>query len=340
MPQQLSSRAGRPLAVSRQPGSSRQSPHTFAVFGGSFRSAIFFPELANAVNGEASWTLELIEPQQLAPNGELLGALTDQPCRVDLHRAGSDGLVLAHSCTGVFNVRNAGREIRYAPKADAPADLVRGDVLGRVLPLAMYMQGMLSLHASAVALAEGAIGFLAPKGVGKSTISLCLAQLGARFVTDDVLPVAPNAPFSVSPGVQSVRLHDDSALRLIDRTAVTRAGIDGKRILDALPSAMLAADPIPLAALYVLAPLRTTENGSIVRRTRLQPREAVLELVRHAKIGALLGGSAAVHVLQHASRIAGCVPLYALHIARDLEQLPNAVATIASWHGGVTADTL
>jgi len=332
---QLGSRAGRPHAVSRQHGSSRRSLQSFTVFGGTFRSAIFFPELAATDDVDSAWDLELVAAEQMPPNGEFLGVLPDQPCRVALHRAGTDGFVLTHGCTGTFHVSEGGRAIRYAPKADASLDLVRGDVLGRVLPLAMHMQGQLSLHASAAALPEGAVGFLAAKGFGKSTIALGLAQRSARFVTDDVLPIMPNAPIGVNPGVQSVRLHADSARRLIDRVAVTRAGIDGKRILDTLPRAMVTTTPVRLAALYVLTPVRARDNGLLVRRTPLPPRQAALELVRHAKIGALLGGSVAGELLLQASRIARDVPLYALHIARDLDRLSDAVSTIASWHGGV-----
>lgn len=257
------------------------------------------------------------------------------PCRVELHRAGSDGFALSHSCTGTFEVRGGGAEIIFASHANAPADLVRADVLGRVLAVTMHMKGALSLHASAVVLPEGAIAFLAPKGFGKSTVALSLAHAGAKFLTDDILPVRAQAPFTVNPGVQSVRLCSDSALRLINERSKTRPGIDGKRIVDRLPRHMVASGPAPLVAMYVLSPSPNGNGASAVSRSRLSSRRTVLELLRRAKIAALLGGSEAPRVFQQAASIAAAVSAYELDIARDLHRLPDAVAMIASWHGGV-----
>jgi hypothetical protein len=309
--------------------------NTFAVFGGGLRSAIAFPELASSKLEQVSWTLELGEHGELAEAGSLLGVLPDLPCRVELRRAGSDGFLLSHSCTGVFHVRGQGAQISFASHANAAVDLIRADVLGRVLALAMHMRGALSLHASSVALPEGAIAFLAPKGFGKSTLALSLAQAGAKFLTDDILPVLAQAPFTVNPGVQSVRLCSDSVLRLINERSKTRPGVDGKRIVDRLPRHIVASGPTRLIAMYILSPSPNGNGASLVSRSRLTPRRTVLELLRHAKIAPLLGGSEAPKVFQQAASIAAAVPAYALEIARDLHSLPDAVGMIASWHGGL-----
>jgi hypothetical protein len=305
------------------------------VFGGGLRSAIDFPELADYKAGPVSWTLHLAGRDDLLHGATLLGVIPNLPCRIELRRAGSEGFVLAHSCTGLFDVRDGGAEIRFAAHLDAPADLVRSDVLGRVLALAMHLKDVLSLHASAVVLPEGAIAFLGPKGFGKSTLALSLARAGAKFVTDDVLPVRAQSPFSVNPGVQSVRLRQDSARRLIDEDVETRPGVDGKHIVDRLPRPILASGAAQLVALYFLTPSPNGNAASAVTRSRLPSRQAMLEILRQAKIAALLGGSEASRVFQQAARIAAEVPAYTLEIARDLHRLPDAVSTIGSWHGGV-----
>jgi hypothetical protein len=199
----------------------------------------------------------------------------------------------------------------------------------------MHMEGVLSLHASEVALREGAIPFLAAKGFGKSTVALSLAQAGATFLTDDVLPVRAQPPFTVPPGVQSVRLRSDSALRLIDERSTIRPGIDGKHIVDRLPRHMVSSGSCQLIAMYILSPSPNGNAAPPVSRSRLTSRRTVLELLRHAKIAPLLGGSEAPRVFQQAASIAAAVPAYELEIARDLHRLPDAVAMIASWHGGV-----
>ena len=132
-----------------------------------------------------------------------------------------------------------------------------------------------------------------------------------------------------------MRVHNDSAALLGDRSLAARTGIDGKHIIDALPVALLHAAQAPLAALYVLVPVRAVSDCSAVRRVRLPSWRAAMELVRHAKVGALLGGIEAAVVFEHASRIAQTVPVYTLEVMRDLVLLPEAVETIATWHGGM-----
>jgi hypothetical protein len=333
--QRVSSRAGRPLAVSRQSRPDGRPPNKFAVFGEGLSSPISFPELPSYESGPVAWTLKLVERGELPKRENLLGFIPGLPCRVELHRAGAEGFVLSHSCTGAFDVRGkGGADIRFARNASAPADLIRADILGRVLALAMHMTGMLSLHASAVVMQEGAIAFIAPKGSGKSTLALSLAREGARFLTDDVLPVRADEPFIVNPGVQSVRLPNESALRLIGDGVKRRLGIDGKHIVDRLPTDMMASGPASLVAMYVLSQSRNGRE-SVVSRSRLSARQTLPELVRHAKIGALLGGSEARKVFQQAAAVASAVPAYSLEIARDLHLLPDAVAEISRWHGGV-----
>ncbi|MEW5918316.1 MAG: hypothetical protein AB1762_18075, partial [Gemmatimonadota bacterium] len=101
---------------------------------------------------------------------------------------------------------------------------------------------------------------------------------------------------------------------------------------DRLPRQMVASGPAPLVATYVLSPTPNGNGSSAVSRSRLSSRQAILELLRHAKIAALLGGSEAPLVFQQAACIASTVPAYHLEIARDLRRLPEVVATIASWH--------
>jgi hypothetical protein len=52
----------------------------------------------------------------------------------------------------------------------------------------------------------------------------------------------------------------------------------------------------------------------------------------HAKLGAVLTGSESPVVLSLAADVAQSVPLYALHVVRDLERVDEAARTVMSWH--------
>jgi hypothetical protein len=308
--------------------------HRYSVFGGCLSSELELPELAASGSEVSSWTLELAASDAIPTHGALIGGVSDQPCSVQLLRLEPTGFVLTHSCTGVFAVEGrAGERIRYAPRDGAAPDLVRGDVLGRVLALAMHIDGHLSLHASAVTLSQGAVAFLGPKGFGKSTLAAGLVRGGARFLTDDSLPVVVRDRVFVEPGVQSLRLRGDSAGHLLDPQADVRTGIDGKLIAGPLASARIATGPSPLVALYVLTPVVAAPQGAAATRQRVSSWRAAMELVRHSKIGALLGGPEARLILERATSIASAVPLYALEISRDLDRLPEVVRQIVDWHG-------
>jgi hypothetical protein len=56
-----------------------------------------------------------------------------------------------------------------------------------LLPFSMGLQGQLMLHASAVRLKAGAVGFIAESGVGKSTLSAAFEDMAHQKLSDDLL---------------------------------------------------------------------------------------------------------------------------------------------------------
>lgn len=58
----------------------------------------------------------------------------------------------------------------------------------RVVPFSAALQGKITLHASAVRIAESAVCFVAGSGVGKSTFARHLAEAGVLVIADDLLP--------------------------------------------------------------------------------------------------------------------------------------------------------
>lgn len=301
----------------------------YAVFGGCLESDLEFPELALRAESEPTWTVRTVLGVTAAELSDYLGEdEVDAGIRVRLYRTES-GNVLRFDDTGDFHVSASGKEIEWSPAPGASVANARIDLLARVLPLAMHQTGTLCLHGSAVALETGAVGFIAAKFRGKSTLALALANAGARLVTDDTIPVDPGPPVRMRPGVHSLRLWRDSASRL---SAVPARGVqEGAKRPFAAPADRVLHHPTDLSAIYLLSPVPEPRPAA-VRRERLSEILSALALVRHAKLGPLSGGSESAVLFRRATALARTVPVYLLEVVRDFERLPEVVAQVMEWH--------
>jgi len=307
----------------------------YQVFGGVLRSELEFPELDLATRPESDWTLTVTTtPAPDLPLGDALGEdKVDHDVMVRSY-ATPDGFRLVYDDTGVFDVTDRGREIRWHRPESADLEAGRLDVLGRVLALALHASGWLSLHGSAVALADGAVAFLAPKGNGKSTLAFALMRAGAALMTDDTVVIGSGLPATVRPGVQSVRLFRDSA-DWLSATAPIAGSSDVKKTFGQISDDARRLTRAPLAALYLLESVPEGTIAEPVERRTLVGPEAVFGLLGQTKIGALLGGAEAPTVFASVVALAEGSAIYKLRVTRDYARLGNVVERIMAWHGGV-----
>jgi hypothetical protein len=313
----------------------------YGAFGGTLRSAIDFPELGECVAGSPDWTLHAMGGAPSMCDATPLG---ERKVGSEVYRLAAipGGLRLEYSHAGTFDIVDGGSSIHWYRVPDAQVELVRAIVLGPVLALALEASGHFCLHGSAVAFGDRAVGFLAPKHHGKSTLAVALAAAGARFVGDDTLAVRPGSPAMLRPGIGSVRLWRDAAIALrvgllcntvIPGVKITAAGFH---------EPMAQRHALPLAAIYVLDPVvvdvesrdaGTSLIGDPTTRHRLNPAAAAVSLAHHTKLpDSLVGIRAAAMRLRGAASIAATVPVYSLRIARDFARLPEAVQQLFAWH--------
>lgn len=306
----------------------------YSVFGGVLHADVAIPELRRTRNAAApTWTLRAERDAAPPAPREVLGAEPVTPdAQVRLART-DDGWRIDFDDTGSFAVSSCGRAVRWWPGEAANVVDVHADLTGRVLPLALHAQGRYVLHASGVATRAEGIGFVAPKGSGKSTLALALVRRGARFLTDDALPISlDEGGVRLHPGVARARCWDDSARAVgADLGRATR-GAGNKHVLAAFPRHALQQTPVRCGALYLLRAVVPDPGAPAARRHRLTGVESALVLVHHAKLGPLLGGDAAPALLRQATRLAERVPVYALDVARDLTRLDEAAREILRWH--------
>ena len=304
----------------------------YRVFGGRLCSALAFPELVATEPGEADWTVDAsaeappgIDARQVRGSDAL-----DDGVTIVLMTTPGGGARLSYTDSGTFDISPDGKAITWY-RCAAPEELVRMDLLSRVIAMSFHLRGMVSIHASAVEHEGGGIALVAPKFFGKSTLAMALCLGGARLITDDTLVVTPGSPVMCRPGVQSVRLRGEAATHLAPSVDTERYfRIRGDRVVTELSEESLVTTPVPLRAVYLLSPREGQTPGSAAAtRRRLDTLSGGMSLLGHLKLGKLLerDGSQLEAVL----RIAEQVPVYALELVRDLDRLPEVVATVLDW---------
>jgi len=163
--------------------------------------------------------------------------------------------------------------------------------LGSVLSYWLERRGVLMLHASSVVIGNNAVGFLASKHGGKSSLAVAMAKSGYPMLTDDLLPVKlEGEKFLAFPGFPRVRLWPDQVqafwgpyedLDLVHPAETKRWVPVGK---DGLGS--FCDSPRELKRLYVLE--RRAEGTSECHIQSGPLSEALMEIVRNSFIPNLL----------------------------------------------------
>jgi hypothetical protein len=308
---------------------------SYAAFGGLLQSQIPLPELQEANGAPPDWTVR--KGDLRSTEARLLGEEpVDDGIRVQCYRI-PDGIRLAFDDTGTFDITQQGTDICWTPGDDADDVLVRADLLGSVFAVALHLHGLLCLHGSAVALDGSAIGFLAPKGTGKSTTAMALCAAGGALVTDDMLAVHPSTTPTAWPALAAVRLLDDSARRLGRSEGSPRDAKSGKYRVTSLPEAQVEKRRVPVAAIYELASVMADMAAPAAHRIRLTGVNAIAALLRHLKTGDVLGEADRTSLFMRAADVARHVPVFRLEVARDFARLSEVVAQLRSWHTSGTA---
>jgi hypothetical protein len=210
---------------------------------------------------------------------------------------------------GTYLVRG-GREIIVEPAVRAREGTPRQVILGVALGVLLHQRGLLTLHASAVAVDGGAVAFAGGKRMGKSTRAAALHARGYPIVADDVVAVSlsnTEEPM-VLPGFPHLKLWPDAAAILGDGPG-DWAGVHPaveKRTRPALRGFSKGA--LPLRCIYILT------DGTHQGVEPLYSQGIFLELVRHSYALRFVGSvGASVEHFRQSVRLAKAVPFYYLN---------------------------
>jgi hypothetical protein len=192
------------------------------AFGVDLQLSFNAPALIGAAVDHATdpTTVEVGDFKPPAGEGRPLAWLPDGRggALVEVREHPDAGILVDAGHFGRFLIRPDARLVRCAPgEGDWQRVLV-----AQVLPLVAGLRGLHVIHASAVALGDGAVAFAGASGAGKSTLAAELARAGHPMIAEDVL-----------------------ALRLEQGTPIAEPGIS-------LPGLPRAPRALPLRTLYLL----------------------------------------------------------------------------------------
>jgi len=308
----------------------------YSAFGGVLASSIEFPELpvADVAPSSADWTVERSLERPRIDGLNLVGADPVAPGSVVRLFQDGDRYLVDYGPLGTFDILEGGRTILWNPGVHDCEDCARQCILGRVLALAIHARGGFCLHASCVKIGGEAVGFMAPKGTGKSTLASALLARGNPLVTDDMLRVEATSGPRAYQGVQRLRLWADSAASANEAGLHSFQPATGKHVTMLTLDPVTSAESVKLGAFYILSPEEMAEG--VVRRERQYGMEAVVALVSNSMLNALLPTGDG-KPLKFAGHLASMVPVYKLKLKRGYEHLPSVTDALMSWHAEDTA---
>ena len=157
------------------------------------------------------------------------------------------------------------------------AAYLQGSVFGALL----HQRGALVMHASAVAVGEGAVLFCGPSGHGKSTTAATLGERGYPMLGDDVCAIVfdgDGVPMARADARQyKLAANAIDVLELSERKGAAVVHNQTKFYVE--PSGSAVARDLPVLAVYIIKKIGPDEETAI---RSLTPAEAVGALTRNA----------------------------------------------------------
>jgi len=216
----------------------------------------------------------------------------------NVDESGQPCLKVCRMCTGAYGLfYSDGPRFAVDPHkivGDWPAGYCLEDAVtylsGPVLAFVLRLRGVVSLHASAVAIEGRAVALVGSPGAGKSTISAAFAKSGYAVLSDDVVAlIEKGGCFRVQPGYPRVNLWPDAVRALFgSEDALPRITPTWDKRFLPLDQDKFLFEPqaLPLGVVYVL---RSREAArSACRIGPASPPSAMITLVANTYLNYLL----------------------------------------------------
>ena len=176
-----------------------------------------------------------------------------------------------------FAISPDGTIIYYQPLGNFETEVIRHLLLTQVIPYAMNLKGIESLHASSVLSPSGVIAFLGKSGYGKSTLAASLIKSGFSLISDNVVPIYNRyGEIWTSSGPPDIGLWPKTWL-FLNPSAIIEDPTEKCRLV--LSKKEHTSGNFILSHIYLLNP---SEKINTVQIEFISPQESLIELLKAA----------------------------------------------------------
>jgi hypothetical protein len=201
---------------------------------------------------------------------------------------------------------------------------------GPILGFVLRCKGRLALHASAACLGELAITLVGPAGAGKSTVAAVMALRNRPICCEDVCVLQErDGTMCIVPGYPRVCLWPEAVRMLFSREdalPLIVAGWEKRYLALDQKACRFAASPVPLGAIYVLAP--RTEGPGKPKIQALSRQEAALHLIQNSYMNWTLDRRQRAEEFEAIARLVGKVKCFALTRSGDPSGLDETASLL------------
>jgi hypothetical protein len=169
---------------------------------------------------------------------------------------------------------------------DVPDHTMNSLLFANVLPFWLELKGFITIHASAITMADKAVAFIAHSRNGKSTLAATMLQEGCSLLTDDVLPVIrQGADFWAYPGYPAMRMWPGEAehfLTTYEELERVHPEFTKRYVpMNAVDLGEFCDRPCPLERIYILERREVSALQDGLEIKSLTHRDALIELLRY-----------------------------------------------------------
>jgi hypothetical protein len=207
-------------------------------------------------------------------------------------------------------------------------------LLGIVMCYWLEQRGLRVLHASAVTLDAGAVGFIAGNKSGKSSIAAAFLERGVPLLTDDFLALdCRQNPVIGHPGYPQMRMWPDQARHFMgteEGLPLVHPALSKRRVPVGGDTGLGVFHPEPAPVTHLYLPERAEDGVAVTPHlVPLSPRDAVIELITRSFLGPMLGGIGLEAArFESFVRLARTVPIRRLVYPHGADLLPQVLDTI------------
>jgi ABC-type cobalamin/Fe3+-siderophores transport system ATPase subunit len=244
-----------------------------------------------------------------------------------MRRADADptAIALEPGQPGSFLV-TAGNEVLIAPAEEASLRSILSFLFGPCLGVIAYRIGAIPLHASAIGVRGGCVGFIGHSGAGKSTLVAALGQRGYSIHSDDICMLRHDGKGALLawPGIHWIRLSDESVRALNYARALPQL-VGRKHTLELQPVAC-SATARALRAVYVLDQVLPAEAASVERLLGSRAAERVIANVYRPALARRVG--VWPQVITCSVSIADHVPVFMFRRPLNFAQMADSLEVL------------